>query len=137
MAKAKLGRGFLEQRTLKSVVVEVPEWDGEVILRELTGEEMAEVQAIATSAMDMNTRQVKDGKALMLFRATAICLSWVDEDGNHVMERKDIPLLLRQSYRVLDRLADVVEEMSGMNQAALEAAKKNSETTQNGASGSP
>jgi hypothetical protein len=133
---AILGRDILSSRTLKTVTIEVPEWEGAVILRQLTGDEVSEVQEIALKAMDQGTQTVKDGKALMRFRATVVCFAWVDEDGNQVMQRSDIPALMKQSYTVLDHLADAAEELTGLNQKALEAAKKNSQTNQSDDSGS-
>lgn len=125
---ATVGREVLgSKRAFKRAVVNVPEWGGDVHIRELSAAEVARVQQIATSAVDVATRTVTDVTALARFQAAVVVAGWVDEDGANELTDADIDSVLEQPSKVVALLSQNISRLSGMESAegvdALAAAK--------------
>lgn len=94
--------------------VEVPEWGGTVRVRGLTGKERdnLEVQnAIARKiGTDIDARGATVGRCML------------DEHGNRLFTDREVGALGRKSAAPLDRLFDVVRDMSGMTDEDLKRA---------------
>lgn len=129
MSATVLGLGALGKYQFKTERVFVPEWDGDVILRQLSVEEMTQAQSLAMNAMKVKKGdvQVQDFKALASFRVTLVALAWVTQEGEQVVKTTDANLLLKEPYTVIDRLFDAVSEMNGVGQEteAVDDAEKN------------
>lgn len=133
MGKPLIGRAILQQRVLKTERVDVPEWDGEILLRALSASETAEFAKFGQS-QDAAT----DPSASLRLAAWVIVHSWVDEAGAPVLTVDDIPTLLdSNSTDVINNLGKRAMQISGLAPDALEDAKKNSESSQSNASGIP
>ena len=113
---AIVGREALNKATFKRAVVHVPEWGGDVHIRELSAAEVASVQKIATSAVDLTTRTVTDTTALARFQAAVIVAGGGDENGAHVLTDADIDTVLAQPSQIVVRLAQEISRLSGMEQ---------------------
>jgi hypothetical protein len=111
---------ILECKDIKSEVVKVPEWNGEVLVQGLTLGEKDE----------WTDSLVVDGKASMN-GATAIlcCLSMRNEDGTRLFEHIDVLALQAKSASALDRVFQVAQRLSGIGQEEIEETVKNSEKT--------
>lgn len=138
-----IGKEILGRKTLKRKTVDVPEWEGQVIIRELTGRE---AEPISQGAAEIR-KAVQDGKPdakyAIRWQAQTIALGWINEDGNHVLEAGDINTLIDTTgHSTIELLSREIRILSGMQildkdaDAPVEQAKKNSTGIRNGASGS-
>lgn len=107
---------------LRSEEVEVPEWNGVVTVRTLTGTERDQLEA---SIIEMSGK--KDLKDL---RAKLVALSVVDEEGCRVFSFEDTQALGAKSARALDRVFSVAQRLSGFSQRDVEEMSKNSSPDQ-------
>lgn len=131
MSTLILGKGALANSALKREAVDVPEWGGAIILRELSAREQSDL-TMRRKALTEDT-DINAGVALMV---RYIAYAWINEDGTHVLGEDDMDALLDQPVSVLKAISDVALRLSGdMPEAAAEA-KKNLSATRNGASGS-
>lgn len=138
-----LGIGALRNAghaVLRTVLVEVPQWGGTVMLRELNGAQRTQmIEKIVdlyrvTSNKDMSGA---DLRAAFESAAQVVKLTWVDADGNPVIANQDdYDLLLRQPLDVVMEVAGEALKLSGMAPDAVTEAKKNSTKTRKPVSGS-
>jgi hypothetical protein len=98
----------------KIVKVAVPEWNGDVYIKALSGEERA-VYA------DKLNQLKRDVDKLSLILVTTLC----DEAGKALFSHEDIPELNKRSSMVIDRLANESFKVNGLGVEAEEAAEKN------------
>lgn len=122
---AVLGKAIFETIKLRRREMEVPEWNGTVLLQELTPQQVEEVQASARAAVDIKRREAKDDRAMTSFQLLLVAKGWINEDGSRVLQDGDIDLLRNQSYAVLARMALELSELSGLTETAPDQAKKN------------
>ena len=89
--------------------VDVPEWGGTVRLKSLTGRERDAFEA---------SNRILRGKEFVPnpvdIRARLVIRALVDETGNRLFKDTEAGALGAKSGAVLDRLYDIVAEMSGM-----------------------
>ena len=109
----------------------VPEWGGEVLVRSLTGAERDAFEA-ASFITRGQTREVN----LANLRARLLALALVDETGSALFVEADIVALGRKNARVLDRLFEIAQRLSGLGPKDIETLAKNSEPGPNGGSSS-
>ena len=129
---------------LRTTQVDVPEWGGPVLLRELTGAERTQLLAGVVDLYAVFQRHggvtIESGAELRQafeYAAKVVQLTWVDGDGNQVVASDaDFDLLLQQDLAVIFNLATQALTLSKLAPLAVEEAKKNSESSQNSGSGS-
>lgn len=93
--------------------VHVPQWGGDVTLKTLDGTEREELERLIN---EFKTRgKLPGGQAV---RAVAAALSCVDENGEKLFEKNDIPTLAKKSGAALDSLLDEILDLNGMTKAA-------------------
>lgn len=128
---AILGREVFDERRTPTREVDVPEWGGSILLRKLSGAEVPKLIALASSAFDQETKQLKDPERMTRMLALGLFWSWVNEQGGQVLldQAKDVERLTREPFEMLSRIGDAVNEWNGITPAAAEDAKKNSEET--------
>ena len=101
--------------------VDVPEWNGHVYVRTMTGTER--------DAWEMG--MFTDGEPDMVNARAKLCvLTVVDKDGKRVFTDGDAEALGRKSACALDRLFDVARRLSGLSAADVEELEKNSASGQ-------
>lgn len=121
---AILGRVDLKQET-----VAVPEWYGDVILREMTGAERDDFEAsMFVGQGKMRKQNLSNLRARMLAR----CI--IDEDGNRLFSDAEIDALGGKSASALDRLFAVAQRLNGLGNADVEVLAGNSAPGQSDAS---
>lgn len=97
---------------------EVPEWGVTVRLRELSGDERADLEEWWAAT--------PDGDRKRRFRAVLLVKTLVDpETGEHILTDEDVDGLLRQPDSLLDRLWAKAANMSGLRKQDVEAAEGN------------
>jgi predicted solute-binding protein len=121
-----LNASILKQTALKQATIDVPEWSGSVILRELTGAERSElmvdtIQLQGALADRANLTPEAARKALAL-AAEIVRRTWIDENGNQAVQ--DVAELMEAPWNILFRLATEAMILSKMVPNSLEAEKK-------------
>ena len=112
-------------KTLKRAMVFVPEWKGNLWVRELTAAERDDYEQSLMSTRRVGKRvdvqpNFRNAKARMAVKAT------IDTQGNRVFTDKDAEVLGEKSSAALNVLADKIQELSGMTAGDLEDLEKNS-----------
>jgi hypothetical protein len=130
--KTTLGRDVLTKGAgLKTKIVKVEEWGGEIRLRELSAADAADAARYDAGNL------TNDPHAAVRAGAWMIAKSWVDEDGERVLDDETgiDDLLKTQRVDLIMRLADEVVTLSGLRPAAAADAAKNSGSSQSDDSG--
>jgi hypothetical protein len=122
---------ILAAATLRTEEVDVPEWGGLVLVRELRGRERDEWEA--SLAVQRGKQMVPD-VANMRAKLVARCV--VNSDLEPVFTQQDVNALGELSASALDRVFEVASRLSGLSEADLEAASGNSGTGQDAGSSS-
>lgn len=112
---------ILSADDIKSERVKVPEWGGEVIVRELSGTERDawETSVLKTVGDQLEVNAVN-------IRAKLAAASIVDETGKRLFNAKDIADLGKKSASALDRVTDVAKRLSRIGEDQLESLGKRS-----------
>ena len=128
----------LKADDLEIVDVDVPEWGGIVRVRALSGTARdaydASLVRMGTNGQPLRDR---DGEPVMDItnrRAKLIVLAVVNDDGDPLFSLADVAALGAKSGVALERVADAIERLSGMNDEAVEDAEGNSEAAPGGIS---
>jgi hypothetical protein len=106
---------ILEASDLKTVVVSVPEWGGDVIVATMTGE--------ARDAWEQSLVVQEGGKSrtnLDNIRARLVMSTVVDEGGNRLFSEKDLALLGRKSSAALERVCKAAQKLNGLTNEDVE-----------------
>ena len=105
----------------------VPEWGGSVYVRGITGTQRDQ--------WDDRMYRIREGKGTSLLRGTVAAWCICDADGKRVFNDADAGTLGNQDGAALDRIYDVALRLSGLGDAEVEGAGKNSDNGQSDASG--
>lgn len=111
---------------LKSEVVLVPEWGGEVTVIVMDGRARDAFQ-VAMQAGD---------KSVSYFQASLLVATVVGDDAKPLFTADDIDWLRNKSSAALTRVGRVAERINGFGVVAVEEAEKNSVAAPSGSSGS-
>jgi hypothetical protein len=116
---------ILDQKELKRVLVEVPEWGGSVWVREMTGKERDEYEGgLMRIHRQGKKTQITPNFTNSKARMASMCV--VDENGKQVFSASDVGRLGELSSKALNRIVDVAQELSGITEEDLEDLEKNS-----------
>lgn len=113
---------ILKAQDLKRESVEVPEWGGSVLVRQMTASERDRFEA-RLFVGDGATRTINQDN----LRAKLCALCIVDEQGKRMFEDADIAALGGKSAAALNRVFDVAQRINGMGAEAVDDAKKPSD----------
>ena len=95
---------------LKLRTIEVPEWGGSIILREMSGRDR---EAFEEAVISMNGSDPQASKGNL--RAWLISLAMVDEEGNRMFaDGKDVAALGDTSSTALIDICEEIKEMNGI-----------------------
>ena len=108
---------ILSANDLTTKTVSVPEWGGEVMIRELTGRQRDILEGLFASRINPKTGAVLSTKDL---RAKMVIMSVIGEDGEYIFADKDTEDVSGKSARALDRIVDAVQAMNGLNETDVE-----------------
>lgn len=100
---------MLRERPLRRELVRVPEWGGQVLVRELTGEERDQFEA------GLVEQRQRGGLNLKNLRARLVVLAVCDEAGARIFSDLDADALGRQGAAPVGRLYDVAARLSGLS----------------------
>jgi hypothetical protein len=119
---------------LRRKSVAVPEWDGDVILRELTG---AERLALSAGVLDLYQvlgeggvpKTGDDVRRAIEFAARVVQMAWIGEAGQQVVGPEQFDMLLGVPWDILMTLAGEALTLSRMTPGDIDTLKKSSSTT--------
>ena len=101
---------------MKTQVVPVPEWGGEVMIRMLAGFER--------DAFEQSLSKIKNGKVESNrdnFRARLAAEVLINEDGSKMITtRRQVEMLGRKSVAGLERIVDAATELNAMSESDVE-----------------
>ena len=118
---------FLDKASIQSAddlpieVVEVPEWNGKIRVRTLTGRERDRLEADL-----LNSKKNGAGINLDNVRAKLVVATAIDEAGKPLFARGDEEWLGGKSGAALSRVAAVALRLGGLSTADVEDLAKNS-----------
>lgn len=115
---------ILSSKDLKNELVAVPEWGGDVIVRQITA---ADRDQFESSIYVGEGAARKLSSANLRARLCALCL--VDENNERLFTDAEAIELGKKNAEVLDRLFDIAQRLNGMNKKEAETAKKDSAPT--------
>lgn len=121
---------ILSADDLPTRTVNVPQWGGDVLLKTLNGSEREELERLIN---EFKAKKIPGGNAV---RAVAAALSCVDEAGQLLFSKAEIPALAKKSGAALDLLLDEILDLNAMTKAAAKELEGNSESGQSDDSGS-
>jgi hypothetical protein len=107
---------ILQANDLKSEVVNVPEWGGEVTVRTLTGDEK---DAYVMSLYGKGKKEIRNIRAGLLARAI------VGEDGKRLFTDADVLALGAKSAAAIDRVYAVASRLNAMTKEDEKQLEKN------------
>ena len=113
-------KSILKNNKLKTQVVNVPEWGGDIIVSELTG--------TARDAWESDIISMSDdgGKINGInTRAKLIVISVVDEEGNLIFDEEDIEEVGNLSATALNRVFTVASKLSALTAADMKELEGN------------
>jgi hypothetical protein len=111
---------ILKCKVLEQETVPVPEWGGEVTVREMTGAERDAWECAIHHGGVKNFDNI---------RARLAAISIVDDDGNKVFTLASIEELGELSGKALDRIFGVAKRLSGIGNKEIGLLKKNLKIT--------
>lgn len=116
-----LGRDqILNVKDIKTETIHVPEWDGDVKVKMLSGTEREEFES---SLFDEKTGSVKTNMRNLRSRLISLCV--VDDAGTRIFSDKDIEILSQKSARALDRVFKIAQSLNAIGQKEMEDLTKN------------
>lgn len=110
---------ILAPRQMATETVSVPEWGGDVVVRELTGAERDQWEG--------SFIRIEDGKREVNYeniRARLVALSVVDESGDRIFDLDDVGVLGQQPAAALDRVFMVARRLSHMTDEDIQKLAK-------------
>lgn len=119
-----VSREVLGRKRFAQEQIDVPEWGGVVLVRELSSGEIAAVRTAAKVTTKQDVANV-DAGSIGSFERLLVEFGWIDADGKRVLADGESSLLEDESARIVNLLANKIATMSGLNPNASADAKKN------------
>ncbi|MBX9877635.1 MAG: phage tail assembly chaperone [Candidatus Obscuribacterales bacterium] len=104
--------------------VEIPEWEGHVCVRVVTGAERLALESLVAGLSDGSPEE------RMMKLARIICMVACDEEGKPLFEESDSQELMKKSAKPLMRIVRSGTKLNSLQENDLEIAEKNLESSQ-------
>lgn len=114
---------LLTKRELKTETVAIPEWGGEVIVRQLTAKERDDYEQAFITTKGKNVQQ-----NMRNMRAELCVRSIVNEQGERLLQNADAAAFGQHPADVIDRIFAAAAHLSGMTKADQEELAGKSDT---------
>ncbi len=109
-------KAILEHDDRVRELVDVPEWEGSVYVRSMTGTERDQYEAsmfrFGRTARGLEAKEVELGN----LRAHLASLTMVDEDWMNLFTPADVLILGQKSAAALERVSKVAQRLSGLTE---------------------
>ena len=99
----------------KTERVEIPEWDGYLFVKNMTGTERDNWEGGMVEQRGRNRNM-----NFQNMRARLVALVAVDEDGNHLFRKNDVIELGKKNAKALDRIFTVAQKLNGITAEDVE-----------------
>ena len=103
---------------LKTVIVEVPEWNDSITFKEMTGLERAKFENDVKTGSD-DSGDAVHSMSLMITRCA------IDKKGDPALTDKDVELIASQSMGLIRRLFDAALKINALAQDDIDELEKN------------
>lgn len=118
-------QSVLSAKDLKREEIEVPEWGGTLIVREMTASER---EAFEKRMMSAGVNRASDvGKSLGNLRASVVAMCAIAEDGSQMFTEADVKALNEKSGAVIATVFQKCAVLSGISQEVVDATVGESE----------
>lgn len=107
---------ILEVQDVKTEIVTVPEWGGDIRIRMLTAKQRDEWDG----SFEVDDSGKIKPECLRNVRARLVAMCAVDESGNPLFQPGDVKKLGEKSAAALVRIHEACRRLSGMDQEAVE-----------------
>lgn len=125
MSASSLRAKILAAQDVPERLVDVPEWDCQILMRGLTGKQRDAFEA-EVFVIKGTGKNIKSDVQRVNIRARLCALSIVDPDTKQqLFNDTDIEQLGNKAVVVLDRLYTIAQELSGMREEDIEELEKN------------
>jgi len=123
---------ILAAKDLKRKEIEVPEWDGTLIIREMTAFER---EVFEKRMMEAGVDRASNiSRSLGNLRASVVVMCAITEDGSPMFSDGDVKALNEKSGAVISRVFQECAVLSGISQEVVDATVGESEVTLDGGS---
>lgn len=119
----KLTKGQINE--VNDAVIEimpVPEWGGEIYVRSITAAERGLIEQEAAKFKETKGKGDFARTFTLRFAALSIC----DEKGVRLFSDDEISILAKKSAKVISRIAEAAQRLSGFTKKDMEELEKNS-----------
>lgn len=106
--------------------LEVPEWGGVVYVRSITAAERGQIESAAATFKETKGK----GDFAKTFTLKFAMLGLCDEKGERLFKDEEIAELAKKNAKVIARIAEAVQRLSGFSKKEIEELEKNSEKAQ-------
>lgn len=126
---------ILEAKDIKTKVIPVPEWGGDIMIKQLSAKEYNDITMNMVNIRKMAAKQLSSKKnadenledaineiAIKNQKILLIIKSVIDENMKPLFTEADLELLYQKNTNVIDRIIAEIEEF---NSVSTEDAKKN------------
>lgn len=114
----KLKDKIRESEDMKVEIVDIPEWDCKVEVREFSGIQRARLLNIIGEKKDEDRTEA-------LFHELFICCMYDPEDGQPLFQKEDIPWLFKKNSKAIERLVGPAIRLNGLFQDSVKEEAKN------------
>ena len=111
---------ILRAHDIKVQKLVIPEWEGEIYVKGLTG---AERDAFEASVIEMKGDKTTVKMENIRAKLAAMCIC--DEKGERLFNDEEVLMLARKSASALQRIFDVAQRLSGLVAGDVESLIKN------------
>ena len=108
---------ILSKTSLKTEKVIIEEWDGEVLVSEMSG--------AMRDGWEQAIREKDSSGRLVSPRAKLIVFTVVDENGNRIFKDDDIEAIGKLSSETLEKICAAAMRLNGLGADEISKAKKN------------
>lgn len=108
---------ILSKTSLKSEVLTVEEWNGNIIVSEMSG--------TTRDAWEQELRKKDAEGNIVSPRAKLVAFTVVDEEGDRIFKNDDIDSIGKLSSGSLEKICDVAMRLNGLGSDDIKEAKKN------------
>jgi len=113
---------IIAAKDIKTKVVDVPEWGGSVIIREMSGKVREEFEMFV-----QERRSADDSLNLRGMRTLVLSQTLVDEEGNALFTKDDMSVLGEKNAAVIDKLFTVAMTLNKIGDTQMKELRKNSD----------
>lgn len=115
---------ILNAQDLTTRSVNVPAWGTTVYVRNMTGIERDQYEAMLIEKKDLSMTE-----KMLNMRSWLVCLCVVDENGDRVFKTDDIDAISKKAATALDTVVEVAQEVNALRSSDLDEIEGNSEAS--------